>query len=274
MRATCFPGRPAPPHAIGVAPPVSTEPSVPPADPAAVIGHRGAAGHAPENTLAALARAAELGCTWVEFDVMLTADGVPVLFHDDTLERTTDGAGEMATTDATVVRGLDAGAWFDPAFAGEQVPTLAEALAALDRLGLGANVEIKPTPGRGEETAAVVCETLVRDWPARLPAPVISSFDEAALAVAYARAPQYPRGYLMHEVRADWRRRAEDLGCTAIHVNEAIVEARLGDAVLDAGFALRCYTVNAPARAEALYRLGAQALFTDHPDRLLPLAPA
>jgi glycerophosphoryl diester phosphodiesterase len=243
------------------------------ADVAAVIGHRGAAGHAPENTLASLARAAELGCTWVEFDVMLTADGVPVLFHDDTLDRTTDGHGKMAATRAADLAALDAGRWFGPTFAGERVPTLTQALAALDRLRLAANVEIKPSKGRTEETAEAVCATLAGDWPASLPALVISSFQERAVEIARDTVPQYRRGYLMHEVHPDWRQRAADLGCTAIHANEELVDARFADIVLDAGFALRCYTVNKAARAEALYRLGATALFTDHPDRLLPIAP-
>lgn len=245
----------------------------PPADAAAVIGHRGAAGHAPENTLASLARAADLGCSWVEFDVMLTADGVPVLFHDASLDRTTDGRGKMEGTNAAELAALDAGRWFDPAFAGERVPTLAQALAALDRLRLGANVEIKPSQGRTAETAEVVCAALAGDWPASLPAPVVSSFQERALEIARDTVPQYPRGYLMHEVHPDWRQRAADLGCTAIHANEELVDARFADIVLDAGFALRCYTVNKAARAEALYRLGATALFTDRPDRLLAIAP-
>ena len=89
-----------------------------------VVGHRGAAGHAPENTLAGLRKAVELGATWVEFDVVLTGDGVPVLLHDDTLERTTNGRGSIAETALADVRSLDAGSWFSERFAGERVPTL------------------------------------------------------------------------------------------------------------------------------------------------------
>ncbi len=96
-----------------------------------VMGHRGAAAQAPENTLAGLRRAAELGARWVEFDVRLTGDGVPVLFHDDLLKRTTGAAGAMATTDYDSVARLDAGAWFGAAFAGEPVPSLEAAVALL-----------------------------------------------------------------------------------------------------------------------------------------------
>lgn len=110
-----------------------------------VIGHRGAAGHAPENTLASLEKAAALGVRWVEFDVKLTADAMVILFHDETLSRTTDGKGALADKKWADLRPLDAGGWFGPEFAGEHVPSLEEAVAALARLGLGAVVEIAQT---------------------------------------------------------------------------------------------------------------------------------
>jgi glycerophosphoryl diester phosphodiesterase len=100
-----------------------------------VIGHRGAAGHAPENTLASFAKAAALGVRWVEFDVRLTGDGALVVFHDDTLERTTDGSGRVTDSTWAQINKLDAGAWFGRAFAGERVPALEDALTELERLG-------------------------------------------------------------------------------------------------------------------------------------------
>jgi len=161
--------------------------------PPPVIGHRGAAGHAPENTLASIATAAALGATWVEFDVKLTRDGVAVLFHDDALERTTNGTGKVADTTLAEIKALDAGGWYQKRFAGEAVPTLEEAMATLARLNLGANVELKPSPGREAETARTVAGLLKTAWPARLPAPVISSFAPEALAAFAEAAPQFPR---------------------------------------------------------------------------------
>ena len=113
-----------------------------------VIGHRGAAGMAPENTLAALRRAHALGCRWVEFDVRLTRDGELILLHDDRLERTTNGCGIARALSLSAIRRFDAGSWFDPAFTEERVPTLAQAIAVLSELGLGANVELKPDQRR------------------------------------------------------------------------------------------------------------------------------
>jgi glycerophosphoryl diester phosphodiesterase len=89
-----------------------------------VIGHRGAAARAPENTLAGLRRAKELGCSWIEFDVRLTADGVPVLCHDAKLDRTTDGSGLVAARSLSAILDCDAGAWFAQGLAGQGVPTL------------------------------------------------------------------------------------------------------------------------------------------------------
>ena len=144
---------------------------------ASVIGHRGAAARAPENTLAGLRKAKALGADWVEFDVMLSGDGVPVLIHDETLQRTTDGRGGSRATRRPRSRVLDAGAWFGPAFTGERIPTLTEAVSLLLELGLNANVEIKPSTGEAEATGEVVAGALRRLWPEDGPRLLLSSFE-------------------------------------------------------------------------------------------------
>ena len=123
-----------------------------------VIGHRGAAACAPENTLAGFRKAKALGCRWVEFDVRLTADGRPVLLHDNRLERTTDGRGRVSALSLAAVRRHDAGRWFHSSFAGERVPTLEQALMLLAELGLGANVELKAARGNEAATGALVAD--------------------------------------------------------------------------------------------------------------------
>ncbi len=99
--------------------------------PAEIIAHRGYSARAPENTLSAIEAAIDAGADAVEFDLHVTADGTPVLFHDATLERTTDGEGALRGRTLAQLRGLDAGSWFSPEFAGEPIPTLAEALGRL-----------------------------------------------------------------------------------------------------------------------------------------------
>src|SRR5579862_6026518 len=132
------------------------EPAVRPPVIGPVIGHRGAAARAPENTLAGLRCAKALGCAWVEFDVRLTGDGALVLCHDPRLDRTTNGSGLVSAMSLAAIRELDAGRWFDASFAGEKVPTLEEVLVLAGELDLGANIEIKSDRGREYATAAAV----------------------------------------------------------------------------------------------------------------------
>jgi len=233
-----------------------------------VMGHRGAAGRAPENTLAGLRRAAELGLRWVEFDVMLTRDAVPVLFHDDSLKRTTGRAAAMAETDYADLAKLDAGAWFGSDFAGEPVPSLSAALALLRDCGLQPNMEIKPTPGRDEETAAVALEVLKGEWPASLPAPLVSSFSRKALRVARDAAPDLPRGLISVRLPRDWRRAMDSLGCATLHLAGRHLSPRRVKRITAAGYGLAAFTINDPAEARALIASGVECLISDYPDRI------
>jgi glycerophosphoryl diester phosphodiesterase len=158
-----------------------------------IIGHRGAAAAAPENTLAGIARAHALGCRWVELDAKLSYDRIALLMHDDRLERTTDGSGLFADRTAAELRRLDAGRWKAPEFAGEPIPTLAEAIGLMERLGMGANIEIKACPGREVETGSRVAAELRLLWP-RGHGLLVSSFSAASLEAARAAAPELPRG--------------------------------------------------------------------------------
>jgi glycerophosphoryl diester phosphodiesterase len=228
-----------------------------------VIGHRGAAAAAPENTLASLRKAKELGASWVEFDVKLTRDGVPVLIHDERLGRTTDGAGRVAATPFAALRRLDAGGWFSPAFRGERVPTLDEALALCAELGLGINVEIKPCPGRAAETARITLERLQAVWPADRPAPLISSFAPECLTVAQEIAPWLPRGYLCGRLPRQWAAQLTRFGCVTLHASHTWLRRGQVTQLAVRGVPLLLYSVNDGARARDLLALGATAVFTD-----------
>lgn len=237
---------------------------------ARVIGHRGAAARAPENTLAGIRRARELGCAWVEFDVMLSRDGVPVLMHDETLGRTTNGRGRVCDRSAAELQALDAGSWFAPTFAGEPVPTLSAVVALLLELGLGANVEIKPASGHEAETGATVARLLARQWPASGPPLLLSSFARFALATAAAAAPTLPRGLLAGRLPADWPAALTALGCTTLHLSQTWLGGAQLDLLAREGVPVLAYTVNKVPRARELLERGAVAVFTDVPDTLLP----
>lgn len=234
-----------------------------------VIGHRGAAGHAPENTLASMRTAARLGVSWVEFDVHLSSDRVPVLLHDDTLDRTTDGSGPVDRHTAAGLTGLDAGQWFSDAFIGERLPTLEQTIRLLASLGMGANVEIKSSPGRDSETGSVVARMLREQWPPALPPPIVSSYKTASLAAAREAAPNIARALLVRRIGRNWDRDMRDLGCAALHCNHKWLTASGAEQVRRAGYPLNVFTVNQRTRADTLYSWGAGALISDHPDRLL-----
>ena len=233
-----------------------------------VIGHRGAAAYAPENTLEGIREAAQRGARWVEFDAKLTGDGVVILMHDDTLDRTTNGHGPVALASFADIGRLDAGAWFGETWRGSRVPRLADALALLVELDMQANIEIKPCPGREAETAGAVIEVVRRSWPAERGWPLLSSFSRVSLQEAAARAPDIPRGFLIWKFAPDWAAAAAALGCVSMHCADQYLTRPWAEAIRKAGFALAVYTVNDPTRALELETWGVQCLITDRPDAI------
>lgn len=235
-----------------------------------IIGHRGSADLAPENTLAGIRRARQEGAGWVEFDVKLTADNIPILMHDDRLDRTTNGKGKVAAAALEDIQALDAGAWFAPAFEGERVPTFRAALELCIELSLGINVELKPCPGRDVETARIALAMLREVWleNGKRPKPLISSFDQPALAAALDAAPDLPRGCLVTRVPRSWRERFDALACTTLNVSNRWVRQKHIDAAGAQNVPVLVYTVNDPDRALALWNMGVTSIFTDRVDLL------
>jgi len=233
-----------------------------------VIGHRGAAEAAPENTLAGFREAKRQGASWVEFDAKLSADNRCFLLHDDTLERTTNGSGAARLKNWAELAGLDAGAWKGPQFAGERLPLLKDALALFCELDLAFNVEIKPCPGRDVETARLVLAELRAHWPAARPLPLVSSFDLPCLEVARDEFPEYPRGLLLETHPADWADIARRLAAASVNVWDRDVDAAWAAEIKAAGYGLLVYTVNDAARAAQLIDWGVDGVFTDAPQRI------
>jgi glycerophosphoryl diester phosphodiesterase len=237
-----------------------------------VIGHRGAAGVAPENTLGGLRQAYALGCRWVEFDVRLTADCELILLHDDRLERTTNGCGNVGALPSSAIRCCDAGAWFDPSFVGERVPTLTEAIGVLAELGLGANVELKSQRGNAIQTGVAAADLLARLWPQHLPRPLISSFSTDTLEAARHRAPTMARGLLLRGAGGRWRR-AQALGCATVNADHRFLRPAIVAQIRNAGYSVLAYTVNDPARARELFAWGVSSIFSDVPHMILAQMP-
>jgi glycerophosphoryl diester phosphodiesterase len=239
-----------------------------------VIGHRGAAALAPENTLAGLRRAGALGCRWVEFDVRMSADNELILLHDDHLDRTTDGRGKARALPLSTIRRCDAGSWFDPSFAGERVPTLAEAIAALSELDLGANIELKGEPGTAIETGVAAAELVCRLWPPHLPAPLISSFVPEVIEAARERAPALAYGLLLKSAAGQRWRRAEALGCLTVNADHRRLRPTIVSDICNAGIAVLAYTVNNEKRARELFEWGVASVISDVPHLILAAVSA
>lgn len=232
-----------------------------------IIAHRCGGALAPENTLTGLRIASRLGARGVEFDVMLSADGVPVLMHDETLERTTTGSGRVADSAAASLAALDAGVGHHRAFAVSPVPTFSQALQLCRQIGLWANVELKPSAGTDAATARAVAAVL-HDESADVGRIVLSSFSAAALQVAATAAPAYPRALLVDTVPDDWRQCMAAVDAVALHVSSRALELTAGplQAACNAGVTVACYTVNDRSLAERLFSAGLGAIFTDRPD--------
>ena len=222
-----------------------------------VYAHRGASAEAPENTFAAFRRALDAGADGIEMDVHLASDGVPVVIHDDTLERTTDGTGAVAAHRAAQLRALDAGSWFGPRFAGEPLPTLEEALRLLaGRLRI--NLEVK------EARAGLAVLDLLRYFPAA--EVVVSSFDHALLAALRRTAPDLPLAVLQEA--GNWHRalaRAAALRACAFHPHVDLVSRPLLAACRRLQLPVFAWTVDDAGQARALARAGVAGVFSNDP---------
>jgi glycerophosphoryl diester phosphodiesterase len=230
-----------------------------------VYAHRGARDVAPENTLAAFRAALQAGADGIECDITRCATGEIVVIHDDTLERTTNGSGEVSATSFSVLRSLDAGGWFADSFAGEPIPILAEVLA-LAKNTVQLNIEIKGMDavddGLEVEVAAMLRQRAMQD------AVIISSFNPWALkrmrqatdnvrcALLYTRASPV-------DSAPEWT--LSLLPIQAFHPEYKMVDRDYVDWAHQQGYHVNVWTVNEPADMLEMLRLGVDGIITDHP---------
>jgi glycerophosphoryl diester phosphodiesterase len=200
--------------------------------------------------------------------VKLSADGVPFLLHDATLDRTTSRSGLAGSLRWDELAGLDAGAWHGPAYDGEPLPSFEAVARYCIDAGFSLNVEIKPTPGLEAETGRVVAASAARWWANETLPPLLSSFEPAALAAARASAPQLPRALLLDKLRPKWLEEALALGCDAVVVAHRLMGGPEIHAIHRAGLRALCYTVNDPEESERLRVCGIDGLITDMVDEL------
>jgi glycerophosphoryl diester phosphodiesterase len=226
------------------------------------VAHRGYSAVAPENTLPALAAAARAGATFVEFDVRCTADGVPVVIHDRTVDRTTSGSGRVWDLRADEVAELDAGSWFGPGHAGLRVPTLAEALEVLQPTGAELLLEIKP-PATLDEVKTVIAALAEFDLLERT---VVQSFEADVMRKVRQLAPEVRRGLLLFRFDAETVELCRELG--VVFCNPSVADVLRGPetmaALAEAGVGVMPWTANDMTQWRALSEAGVAGLITDY----------
>lgn len=222
-----------------------------------IFAHRGARGHAPENTLLAFGRALELGAKWIELDVYPVENDL-VVFHDLRLERTTDGHGFVWEQPLAALRALDAGQ-------GEKIPLLAE---VFDLVGpdIGVNVELKGF-GSAQPVAALLRQRLTQKS-LRPENCLVSSFIHEELRTFRALMPDIAIGALTASLPVDLARFAEELGAYSVHVAIDCINRGFVDDAHGRGLKVFVYTVNHPAEFAWMRALGVDGVFTDFPDRI------
>ncbi|MFI2754933.1 glycerophosphodiester phosphodiesterase [Cellulomonas sp. P22] len=233
-----------------------------------VIGHRGNSSVAPQNTIVAFEAAWRAGAHGIEIDVQLTADGEVVVIHDDTVDATTDGSGEVRAMTVAEVRDLDAGSWFSPTFAGERVPTFDEVLdLLLTRPDLDLLLEVK-----GEWTVEQVRPLTQAVDSAGLGSRVIAqSFWPGTVAALQEAAPALRRGLLVAAVHDDLIGlcRTLDVVTCNPHGQLLLDHPGLVDELHAAGLAVMVWTLDEPEQWAAATQAGVDAIITDRPDRLV-----
>ena len=229
-----------------------------------LVAHRGGGSLAPENTLAAIRLGQSLGFRAHEFDVKLTADDVPILLHDEKLERTTNGHGRAADLTWEKLKTLDAGGWHSEAFRGEPPASFEAAAKLLLSRGTMAHIEIKPTPGFDRETGQRVALAARELWKGAATPPLFSSFSFEALMAAKEAAPEIERGWLINQFSdVDWKR-LETLDAISLHTSFRTIPVERIREIRERGYRVMLYTVNEIPAAEKLLEAGADGLFTDN----------
>jgi len=233
------------------------------------IAHRGASGHAPENTIAAFRRAVDLGASFIETDLQLTRDARVIAIHDFTLDRTTTGKGQVHLLPLDQIRDLDAGAWFGDGqpklFSGERVPTLEEILDFAKEHDVIFYLEIKSGPAWGIEH--VVVATL-RDYGASARV-VILSFDPSALDSVHRLDPTMMTGLLCEHPSGDLVERTVRAGARQLVARGDLITPGVIDKAHHAGLQVVAWTINEPVQMRHLIATGVDGIITDYPDRLL-----
>jgi len=229
-----------------------------------VIAHRGASMYAPENTFAAFDLAVAMGADAIELDTMLSADGTPVVIHDQTLERTTDGNGNISSKMVDEIKLLDAGSFFDKRFAGERVPTLEEVFSTVGQK-IMINVELNNYASPFDRLPEIIVDLIRKnDLSERV---LLSSFNPITLMRAQRAGPEIRRAALFGRGPQFVRFIFEAFTTySSVHPEVSLVNQKTVSRHHDAGQKVNVWTVNDETEMMKLLSMGVDGLITDAPD--------
>lgn len=237
-----------------------------PGDSALIAGHRGDRSTAPENTLPALKGALDGPMVYVETDIRLSADGVPVLIHDDTVDRTTNGRGNVSELTLAELQELDAGSWYSQAFAGLRIPTLESFLVLLAESNKKAMLELK---GAWAEESLAAVDSLVESH-GLAHRVVLASFNVDTLAALQTAVPELPRMVIIRDLPKEPVTLIREFEAIGVVTSPPSVEAdpTVVDRIHKAGFGILLYTLNKEQSWQSALSLGVDGIITDEPSAL------
>ena len=230
-----------------------------------VIAHRGASGHAPENTLTAFRKAVALGATFIETDLQLSRDAHFVAIHDEKVNRTTNGRGSVHDLSLAELRQLDAGSWFGSEFAGERIPTLDEILQFSKKNDVVSYLEMKPSGSWGGEHALIAS---LRET-GEIPRAVVISFDPSMVLNVRKIEPTVMTGLLYDRQLDNPVEKAVEIGARQLVVRGDLVTPALLEKARKKDLQIVCWTINQPAHMRLLIEAGVDGIMSDYPDRLV-----
>ena len=232
-----------------------------------LTGHRGIPSQAPENTLSGFRLARTMGATWIETDVQLTADLIPVIIHDQKVNRTTNGKGVVSDMTAEQISRLDAGSWFTKEYAGEKIPTLQQTLELCIELNLSLNLELKLHYGNSVEELIKQVVRVIKSANFPLDKLVLSSFSREAVELCHHHFPEARRGFITEDKKLDIKPLIESCDLYSVHLNHRIVTPELINQLKGNGVVVAIWTMNDTARAEYFFNMGVDNIMSDIVDQ-------
>lgn len=237
-----------------------------------ILAHRGLSSVAPENTLAAFAAAADAGVKWVELDVALSEEGLVLVMHDATTDRTTNRCGSVYSLTRGDLEIVDAGGWFAPQFAGQRIPTLDEVITQANELSLNLNVELKSI-GEGRDASIALVEqalSALEDLNPSLEV-IVSSFSPLLLTevAKHENAPPTAWVATAEMIAEGWQSVLELTGASYLHPDDIGLTKHLVQEVRSAGYGVNPWTVNSLARANQLLNWGCTGIISDEAPKVL-----